>query len=94
MIQIDKGTFTWGKEKQKEQNNPEELNNSNNNIINTNINNKKENKIIEDKEKDKDKEDLSQEIKNIDKEPLIPKNEQDEIINVKGDIKNKKYGKV
>ena len=87
MIQIDKGTFTWGKEKQKEQNNHEEHNNSNNNIINTNISNKKENKIIEDKEKDEDK-DLVQEIKNIDKEPLIPKNEQDEIINVKGDIKN------
>ena len=90
MVQIDKGTFSWGKQKQKdkdkEKNNEEkdENNDLNKEIEDNKKENEKDNINIINTESDKK---ITIDINNIDKEPLIPKKEEksDEEINKKED---------
>ena len=85
MIKIDKGSFSWGKQKQKDKNN-EEYKKNDLNADKKNMRNVKDINLI-DTDNDDDKK-ISQELKHIDKEPLIPNNEEkddDEEINAKED---------
>ena len=75
MVKIDKGSFTWGKQKQKNKNKE----NKENNIIDEK-NTKEKNEINKNQEKNdniKDKK-ISSELNTIDKEPLLSINEDAE----------------
>ena len=76
VVQIDKGTFSWGKQKQKNENN-EKNNNPKNNDIENNKTEKKEKDINKNKDIDTSDKKISSDINinNIDKDPLLPLND-------------------
>ena len=75
MVQIDKGYFTWGKEKKRNNDIEENKNDNNNNNNNKNIVDKNENKRKDKNNIDIDEKNINEEL---DKEPLLPKDETEE----------------